>query len=170
MLSLTFILWLAFLASCATMKSATYEETVAQWTSYKDVANWMSKNFQYEYSRKNSGAQARNPEQTFKLRSGVCQDGANFARDALNRINPDYHARIVYIKNRLGPPHHLVAAFTMGAKLYIMDYAAGARWASMMGVHGPYDSLTEYERFLSSLQIWGFEVENVRFNSRSGGE
>jgi hypothetical protein len=47
-----------------------------------------------------------------------------------------------------------------------MDYAASANWASMMGVHGPYDSLTEYEKFLSSLQISNFEVENVRFTSR----
>lgn len=166
MLSLTFILWFTFVASCATTKSATYEETVAQWTSYKDVANWMSKNLRYEYSRTFSDAQARSPQQTFELGSGVCQDGANFARDALNRINPDYHARIVYIKNRLGRPHHLVTAFTMDGRLYIMDYAAGARWSSMKGVHGPYDSLGEYEKFLSSLQISDFKVENVRFINR----
>lgn len=165
MLSFTLIfVWLAFLPSYAT--AATYEETVAQWTSYKDVADWMSKNFQYEYSRRIIGWQARDPKETFKLGSGVCQDGANFAKDALNRIRPDYHATLVFIKNRLGRPHHWVTAFTMDGKLYIMDYGAGARWASMMGVHGPYDSLTEYEKFLSSLHLPGFEVEDVRFTNK----
>jgi hypothetical protein len=164
--TLAFIFWFVFLASCATTRSATYEETVAKWTSYKDVANWMSENFQYDYQRKLHGWQAYDPEKTFQYGTGVCQDGANFARDALNRINPDYHARIVYIKNKLGRPHHWVTAFTMNNKLYIMDYAAGSRWASMMGVHGPYDSLTEYEKFLSSLHITGFEVEEVLFTNK----
>ena len=162
------LLWCIVLVPCNTMagpemSTASYEETVTQWTSYRDVANWMSKNFQYEYGRKVSGWQPRNPEQTFKLRTGMCQDGANFALHALNRINPDYHARIVFIKNRVGPPHHWVTAFTMDGKLYIIDYGAGARWASMMGVHGPYNSLTEYENFLSSLQMSGFKVQDVSF-------
>ena len=33
------VLWLVFLISCATMKSATYGETVAHWTSYQKVPN-----------------------------------------------------------------------------------------------------------------------------------
>jgi hypothetical protein len=136
---------------------------VTHWSSYKDVANWMSKNLQYDYNRKIKGWQARTPEQTFKLKSGVCQDGANFARDVLNRISPDYHARIVHIKNSLGPPNHWVTAFTMEGKLYIMDYAAGRKWASLMGVHGPYDSLSGYEEFLQSLHLPNFELGSVRF-------
>ena len=80
---LSLILSLAFLASYATAKSATYEETVAQWTSYKDVVNWMSENFRYDYTRRDflrkiGGWQPQNPEQTFKLRSGSCQDRGNF--------------------------------------------------------------------------------------------
>jgi hypothetical protein len=160
----TIILWLAFLISCATMKPDPYKETVAQWTSYKDVANWMSKNLRYDTSRsRTKGWQPQTPEQTFRSGLGICQDGANFARDALNRINPDYHARIVYINNKLGPPHHWVTAFTMDGKLYIMDYTTGPAWASMKGLHGPYDSLTEYEKFLSSLTIKNFVVGYVEY-------
>ena len=160
---LCIILWLVFLTSCATVKSSTYKETVAQWTSYKDVANWMEKNFRYDMARSRMvrGWQARTPEQTFEMRSGVCQDAAAFARDALNRINPDYDARIIYVKNKLGLPHHWVNAFAMDGKLYIIDYGASNRWSAMMGVHGPYDSLKEYEGFLSSLRIQGFAVEYV---------
>ena len=68
MFFLTFILWFIFVASCATMKPATYEETVAHWTSYQDVASWMKTNFRMDYERARIGLgtklQPRTPEQT----------------------------------------------------------------------------------------------------------
>jgi hypothetical protein len=160
------VLWLLFLASCATTggrpgASPDYQATVAKWTSYQDVADWMRANFYY-VPRKAKSWQPRAPQETFASGRGMCQDASNFARDALNRINPSYRARIVYIENRLGPPHHWVTAFTADGKLYVMDYGAGARWSSMMGVHGPYDSLVEYERFLSSLRMQGFALSYAR--------
>jgi hypothetical protein len=50
----------------------------------------------------------------------------------------------------------------MNGKIYVMDYAAGVHWAAMMGVHGPYDSLEEYESFLASLRISHFELGSVQ--------
>jgi hypothetical protein len=148
----------------ATAYSASYEETIAKWTSYEDVANWMKKEFLYDYGRNvmSHGWNPRTPQETFRLKSGVCYDGANFARDALNRINPDYQARIVFIKNSDGPPHHWVTSFRVDGKLYIIDYAAGRRWAQIMGVHGPYNSLDDYAKFLSSLRMPKFTFQTVK--------
>jgi len=124
----------------------------------------MHKEFSYDMDRSRTvhGWQPRTPEQSFKYKSGVCEDGALFAKDALNRVNPNYRAKTVFIKNRQGPPHHWVTSFRLDGKLYIIDYAAGRHWSSMMGVHGPYDSLNDYKSFLSSLTIPKFDCELVK--------
>ena len=172
MLSFTFILWFTLVASCATMKSASYEETVAQWTSYQDVANWMETNFSFDYQRASISLgkqlRPRTPDQTFKLRSGICHDAAVFARDTLNRIDPKYDAKVLFIKNALGQRsqgffNHNVTAFTMNGKLYIMDYGAGKGWSAMNGIHGPYDSLQGYVDFLSSLNLYNFKVGPMKY-------
>jgi len=159
-----FTMTIAFPGIAGAGDSATYEQTVARWTSYKDVADWMHKEFTYDMGKSKMvhGWQPQTPEQSFKSKSGICQDGALFAKDALNRINPAYQAKIVFIKNRQGPPHHWVASFRVDGKLYIIDYAAGAHWRSIMGVHGPYDSLDDYRRFLSTLAISNFDCELVK--------
>ncbi|MGD0279154.1 MAG: transglutaminase-like domain-containing protein [Smithella sp.] len=139
-----------------------YDATVAKWTSYKDVYNWLEKNFVYDYARKGRyGKEPLSPSEMFRIKKGACYDSANFASDALNRINPEYKARPVFIKNKLGPPHHWVTAFTMNSKLYIMDYGTSSSWQAMRGIHGPYKSLNEYQDFLYSLKINNFSVEDV---------
>jgi hypothetical protein len=166
---LYFIIWVLILTSCSTMKSAVYEEKLAQWTSYQDVASWMKANFYYDMDRNRmilgTKPQPRTPDQTFKLKSGVCYDAAVFARDTLNRIDPKYDAKIVFIKNSFGPPNHWATTFTMDGKLYIMDYGASSSWGKMNGIHGPYDSLHGYEEFLSSLTIPRFEVGQVKYTN-----
>jgi hypothetical protein len=138
----------------------SYEETVAQWKSYQDVADWFAGSFGYDRSKLLSRRQIpQSPAETFRLKKGVCYDAANFTIDALNRIKPGYNAKVVFIKNRLGPPHHWVAAFTENGKLYILDYGASMKWSRMNGTHGPYESLKDYERFLSSLTMEGFILE-----------
>ncbi|MGA3209472.1 MAG: transglutaminase-like domain-containing protein [Syntrophales bacterium] len=154
------ILLCIFLAPCATAagpegSAFPYEETVAQWKSYHDVAHWLAGSFVYDKSRH----VPQSPAETFRLKKGVCYDAANFTIDALNRINPGYKAKSVFIKNRIGPPDHWVAAFTENGKLYILDYGAGMRWSRMKGIHGPYESLADYESFLSSLTMGGFILE-----------
>jgi hypothetical protein len=159
------ILLCIFLAPCATAagpegSAVSYEETVAQWKSYHDVAHWLAGSFGYDKSKLLSKRQIpQSPTETFRLKKGVCYDAANFTIDALNRINPGYKAKAVFIKNRLGPPHHWVAAFTENGKLYILDYGASMRWSRMNGIHGPYESLADYERFLSSLTMEQFILE-----------
>jgi hypothetical protein len=149
-----------FLISIRPVESATYEETVAQWTSYQDVANWMKKYFCFDTKKKGTGI-PQSPERTFEIKSGICFDGAAFIKDALNRINPSYNARYVFIKNKIGT-NHWVTSFTLDGKLYIMDYMVGPKYIPMQGIHGPYNSLKDYEKFLSSLSIQEFIVEFVR--------
>ncbi len=160
----SFTVMIAFQGIAGAADAATYEQTVARWTSYKDVADWMHREFSYDQGKCKTvhGWQPQTPEQSFKLKSGICQDGALFAKDALNRINPAYQAKIVFIKNRQGPPHHWVTSFRADGKLYIIDFAAGARWRSIMGLHGPYDSLDDYRRFLATLAISNFDCELVK--------
>jgi hypothetical protein len=142
----------------------TYDETVAQWKSYQDVARWFKDNFTYDsFKLMHKGRDLQNPADTFKSKKGVCFDAANLVIDALNRINPAYDARSVFVKNALGQPQHWVAAFTDQGKLYIMDYAAGNKWFPMNGVHGPYESLKDYEKFMSSLKVDGFVLDRAVF-------
>ena len=144
------------------VSAVSYEETVAQWKSYHDVAHWFAGSFGYDKTKLLSKRQIpQSPAETFRIKKGVCYDAANFTIDALNRINPGYKAKAVFIKNRLGPPHHWVAAFTENGKLYILDYGASVRWSRMNGIHGPYESLADYERFLSSLTMEGFILESA---------
>lgn len=171
-----FLSVLSLYAEEAKGEKSEYIDTVNQWTSHEDVANWLQDNFSFSFGRqkfisRNIGRLKRQlgiegawktdgmiqrPEETFRTMSGHCKDSANFAVDALNRINPEYEARFVFIRNSRGQPHHWVTGFKIKGKLYIMDYGAGPKWSEMNGVHGPYSSLDEYEAFLASLDIWGF--------------
>ena len=176
-----FIILLAFVL-LAGFKPATYEEAVAGWTSYEDVAHWLKTSFRFSTSRQRAvaklmkedgrdGLRYRNPAKLYKKRSGYCVDAAYFAVEALNRVNPDYNARTVFILNKLSKTHHWVAAFDLGGKLYIMDYGAGPKWNAMNGIHGPYDSLDEYREFLESRRwIKGFKVADVYFRDLPGEE
>ena len=163
---------------CVTVERARgeapeYEATVSQWTSYEDVANWLKANYTFDRDRQQQvlrqirqqgpeGVILQSPAETFRLKKGYCKDAANFAIDALNRINPEYNARFVFVRNKVGPPHHWVTGFTMNGKLFVMDFGAGPKWQSMNGVHGPYSSLSEYVEFLLSLQIKWFVPESAQ--------
>lgn len=107
---------------------------------------------------------ARAPQSTFEGKTGYCTDSANFALQALNRINPEYQAKLIYIKNQYGQPHHWVTGFINDGKIMAMDYGAGPEWTGVNGVHGPYDSLEQYAEFLSSLRIRRFSPESVEWH------
>lgn len=158
-----------------------YAGQVAQWASYKDVAAWLDDNFVFDKARLDqvqgrvresgpNGLLARNPASTFALKQGYCTDAASFAIDALNRINPEYKAGWVFIKNGAGPPHHWVAGFQADGKTYIMDYGPGPEWRQMRGVHGPYESLDEYKAFLSGLNLRRFFPERVEWREMPGAQ
>ena len=90
--------------------------------------------------------------------------------DALNKINPDYQARYVFIRNRAGPAHHWVTGFNLDGKVMVMDYGASPEWSAMRGVHGPYESLSGYADFLATLRIRGFAVDTVEWRDMPGQE
>lgn len=176
---------LVLLIACSTMDyqkpAMSYQETVSKWNSYQDVGEWLDRHFYFDYGRQQdiqtrlrregpSGLVVRNHRRFFKNSSGYCADAANFAIKALNEINPRYNARWVFVLNLRGQPHHWVTAFTHDGKLYIMDYGASQHWIKMRGIHGPYDSLSEYLGFLESLSIPGFEAGSVYYRDMPGQE
>ena len=139
-------------------QASDYKTTVDGWDSYQDVAEWIKSNWRFDHGRARdvvgkirregpTAAVTKSSEETFDLRRGWCKDAARFAKDTLNTIDPAYKAGYLFIKNKMGPPHHWVTGFRYNGKLYVMDYGAGPEWRGMMGVHGPYDSIDEYGEF-----------------------
>ena len=155
------LMLILFLPACATTpytktSQQAYEEWLSTCKNYKDVDRWMAKNFVYDMNRLRfsmSGLSTRSqveiysPEETFKLKSGVCMEAAVFVKHSLNRINPDYKAEIVHLYPGVLPDHY-VCGFYVDGKLLVMD--RGTTYRSMEGVHGPYTSLDEYARFYVS--------------------
>jgi hypothetical protein len=133
----------------------TYEKWVEECHSYKDVAQWLNGNFRLDQIRDGQSRTPRNtgekpprvqaPEETFRHRTGSSLDAALFARKTLNRINPDYRARIIHIAPDRTHVHYL-CGFYLGGRLFVMDY-----WNSqekLIGTHGPFENLKDYvERF-----------------------
>lgn len=180
-LSQIFLVLSCLFAGYAVAAESKYETEVAKWKSHEDVAKWLKSNFEFDKDRqaqvqvqlKESGVEnilTRKPGTLFEKRNGHCRDSASFAKDALNRINPDYQARYVFIKNKYGPPNHWVTGFNHNNKMYIIDYGAGSHWWAMEGVHGPYDSLNDYKAFLATLNIKGFAPEMVKWRDIAGQE
>src|SRR5512139_218756 len=132
-----------------------YDVAVSTWKSHEDVAKWLDGNFSFDRGRLQTilgrvrqagpaGLLARKPSKTYELRSGYCTDSAKLAIDALNKINPNYQARYVFIRNRAGQAHHWVTGFNLDGRVMVMDYGASPEWSAMRGVHGPYESLSGY--------------------------
>ena len=150
-------------------KYPTYQEAVANWKSYHDVADWLNNNFYFSWSRVSHAQKqglVRQPKNLYNIKKGYCIDAALFAQRALNKINPEYKASLIYIDN-LEPNQndHWVTGFYEKGQLYVMDYGTGGGgWMSMRGVHGPYDSLDQYRNFLSTLSIKTFTVGEVVWN------
>jgi hypothetical protein len=139
---------LLFLVACGIIFVKSYDETVSRWRSHKDLERWMKKDFSFDAERfKRFGGTLpppRTPEETFKLKSGIYIDAAIFAKEALNRIDPSYQAQIVVLLIRRGANHY-VCSFKKDGRIFIMDY--GTPYRTMVGVHGPFDSLEEYKAF-----------------------
>lgn len=165
----------------AAVQGDAYESAVAGWTSYQDVADWLRTHFRYDRARLGdilartresgpAGLLARSAGGTYQLKSGYCTDAAAFAIQSLNRINPDYRARYIFIKNRNGQPHHWVAGFMVDGRIMVMDYGAAAEWGGMNGVHGPYDSLAQYGDFITSLRIARFAPEPPEWRDSFPGQ
>ena len=142
--------------ACATVPTKTYEETLSQWKSYKDVDKWMRSHFSYDIKRAKESAgkpraTPRSPEETFKLKSGVCFDSAYFLKDVLNRIDPSYAAKVAKVEVSPFPTffHDFVCSFNKEGELFIM-MQYGSIFSNMVGVHGPFHSLDEFKKYYES--------------------
>lgn len=151
-------------------KAQPYPATVNIWKSDKDVANWLKNNWKFDKSTQPTlGKSAINEpimsaEETYDNPKGWCKDAANFGVETLNKINPNYKAGYIFIENKVkGQPNHWVTGFRKNGKLYVIDYGAGHHWNSIMGFHGPYNDLKEYENFLKGVNAQGFEVDFVEW-------
>jgi|GEM_PF-1453670 len=141
----------------------TYDEAVSEWKSYRDLVKWMENDFSFDKERyeKFEGTLPvpRTPRETFRLQSGIYIDVAFFLKEALNRINPSYDARIVVLVFRPYGFNHYVCSFKAGGKLFIMDY--GTPYPEVTGVHGPYHSLEEYKLFYKKYHPIEREIEAI---------
>jgi len=142
------LIFLLFFLGCAVISVRSYDETVSGWKSYKDLEKWMERDFSLDTERfrrfEGTLPPPRTPEETFKLKSGIYIDVAIFAKTTLNRIDPSYQAKIVVLLIP-GGANHYVCSFKKNGRLFIMDY--GTPYPSIVGVHGPFNSLEEYKLF-----------------------
>jgi hypothetical protein len=147
-------IFIVIVFACASFPTKTYEETVSQWKSYKDVDKWMRSYFSFDMKRaKESTGKSpipRSPEETFKLKSGVCFDSAYFLQDVLNRIDPSYEAKRVKVEVSPFPTffHDFVCSFKKEGKLFIMMHYG--QMDNLVGVHGPFNSLDEFKKYYES--------------------
>ncbi len=148
-----------------TSLAKSYDATVSQWESYKDLVKWMERDFSFDMERykKFEGTlpYPRTPEQTLQLKSGIYIDVAEFSKKTLNRINPSYKAQIVVIIVRPNVFNHYVCSFKKDGKLFIMDY--GTPYREITGFHGPYNSLEEYKRFYEKHHPEKRHVEGIAY-------
>ena len=157
-------IFILFLYGCALLSVKSYDETVSRWKSHKDVERWMAKDFSLDAERfkrfEGTLPPPRTPEETFKLKSGIYIDAAIFARATLNRINPSYQAKIVVLLMP-GGANHYACSFRKEGKLFVMDY--GTPYSSIIGVHGPFNSLEEYKLFFEKNHPTVRRVEAIMY-------
>jgi hypothetical protein len=144
---------LFFLLAPAPSRAETYNKWVEKCGSYTDVAAWLNQNFRYEQDRNGNGQpfskgtskrpRIQTPEETFRCRCGGTLDASIFAKETLNRINPDYRAVVIYLSLDRSQTHYL-CGFFLGGKLFVMDY--GNPYENMMGTNGPFENLDDYAK------------------------
>jgi len=142
---------LFFLLSSTPSWAETYHQWVENCSSYKDVAVWLNHHFRYEKDQNGDGqlfSQGNKKrlgnqrlKEIFRSRSGCTLEASVFARETLNRINPDYRAEIIYLSLGRSQAHYL-CGFFLGENLFIMDY--GNFYENMIGTHGPFKNLDDY--------------------------
>ena len=146
-------------------KGRNYAETISDWKSHLDLLKWMEEAFSFDAKRykKYEGTLPvpRTPEETFQLKAGIYIDAAFFLRESLNRIDPQYGARVVILLTRPPRFNHYVCSFRKAGKLFIMDY--GTPYKEVTGIHGPYSSLEEYRRFYEKSHPAKRKIEAIRY-------
>ena len=150
------------LLQSAVYSSQSYDEEVSRWTSYKDVAKWMARNYAWDFFKANKYEgqyipgqpmphPVKTPQQSFLEKNGLCFDAALFTKETLNRIDPSYEAEVIHIENRpFFKPNHVVCSFKLNGQMYIMDYGVPAN-TMRRGIFGPFASLDEYANLMGRI-------------------
>ncbi len=103
----------------------------------------------------------RTPEETFQLKSGIDIDAALFAKDALNRIDPRYKARIVVLIIRPYGANHYSCLFQNDRKIFIMDY--GIPFEKSTGTRGPFNSMQGVKAFYEKYYPVNGRIEGISY-------
>jgi hypothetical protein len=149
---------------------------------YKDVGDWLAKNFIYDKEKIKHSLANKIPTEiympwtTFKKKGGVCSDAAYFVKYSLNKINPDYKADAIYLftgkrvgKIRPGDLGHFVCGFFLKDKLYVMDYGA-PKSNKQFGTWGPFNDLDEYVNKCYLVVSKGKKLAGWHFGRRTAEE
>ncbi len=120
--------------------------------SFVDVARWLEHNFEYDISRLResrvrvanglSRIKSRSPEETFKLKTGICYESSVFSKYSLNKINPEYKAEIVYVCIRRDISSHVVCSFYVDEQMFVIDF--GRLIKEYNGIFGPFKDVADY--------------------------
>jgi hypothetical protein len=129
-----------------------YREWLKKCTSYKDVTDWLARNFIYSQARlylsqlrvkqKLFRLTSFYPWETFILKSGICFDASVFCKYSLNEIDKSYQAELIYILIEKDVMSHYTCGFFLDSKLFVADY--GTTCLTTKGTSGPFSSLDEY--------------------------
>jgi hypothetical protein len=152
-LILVVILILGF---CVPVFASPYEDWLSTCKDYKDVEKWMRNNWIYDtYKLKyvltmaasvkrveDLKLEVMSPSDTFKEKKGVCYDASAFKKDALNKINPNYKAEIIFLRSPT-KIDHFVCGFYLDNKLWVLDYGNTASNLAR-GTWGPFVNLDQY--------------------------
>jgi hypothetical protein len=162
-----------FCVGCSGMQvqdSTAYDAWVASCKSIQDIEDWFLINFTYDTDllnyRESSGSPqgVQSPAETFNRKKGVCSDASVLVKYALNRINPDYKAEILFLREPRGSVSHYVCVFHMDGKLYVADYGRIAG----KGTTGPWDNLEDYVARYRMAR--GKKAENYHYGWPAGSK
>jgi hypothetical protein len=150
--------------------STAYDAWVDSCKSYQDVEDWFLIHFAYDNQRL-AAADARpgqlpiqSPAETFNRKKGICGDASVLVKYALNRINPDYKAEILFLDEPPTITDHYVCVFHMDGKLYVADYGRPASKTTT----GPWDNLEDYVARYRMAR--GKKAENYHYGWPAGSK
>lgn len=94
------------------------------------------------------------PEKTLKDKLGICTDQSVVTRYLLNKYHPEIKVQLYALyKGRFG---HCVCTFEDNGKYYYLEHA----WDKEEGLHGPFNSEAELEKYLGSIYHKHHDADN----------
>lgn len=106
----------------------------------EDLLKWMKKNVSYH-----NFTRLKSPDELYKSRTGSCHDQSLFVKYVLNKLHIKNGSLFIIEcpeKGGAGGETHSFTYFKKNKKLYWFESA----WDGNIGIHGPYDSLSELKQ------------------------